>query len=46
MRANPKPWVAAEQIALYDLVDDVPKEPLYFIEAILIFGQEPVKVME
>ncbi len=38
--------VAAVEVALDDLLDDRPEIPVLLLEAPLVFGQEPVEVME
>jgi len=43
---EPRAGVAAVEVALDDLLHDRPEIPVLLLEAALVFGQEPVEVME
>lgn len=43
---KPTAWIAAVEIALDHLLDNGPEEAVLLLKAALIFGQEPVEVVE
>jgi len=43
---KPAARIAAVEVAVHDLLDDRPEEAILPLESALIFGKEPVEVME